>query len=232
MSYTKRVDGRKFDETREMSAKVGVVKRADGSAMFKIGKTIAIASVYGPREFHPMRLRNPQKGLIRCNYNMMSFSGGGDRVRPGPSRRSREISFITENAISNVVNLEEFPGTVVDVFIEMIQTDAGTRCAGICAASLALADAGIPMKDLISAIAVGMVGDKVLVDLSYDEESHELGAVDIPIAILPKSKKFTLLQMDGILKPSDLKEALLLAEKVAPKILEVQRNAIKESYKK
>ena len=129
MKYEKRFSGRKFDELREMEAKVGVVERADGSAMFKIGKTIAIAAVYGPKQLHPTFMRNPQKGILRCNYNMMSFSGSGDRVRPGPSRRSREISMITANALIPVLNLEEFPNTVVDVFVELLQTDSGTRCA-------------------------------------------------------------------------------------------------------
>ena len=89
MVYEKRLDGRKFDELRPVEANVGVVKRAAGSAMFKIGKTIAIAAVYGPRELYPQVFQNPTNGVLRCNYNMMAFSGSGDRVRPGPSRRSK-----------------------------------------------------------------------------------------------------------------------------------------------
>jgi len=130
MKYEKRFSNRKFDELREMDAKVGIIERADGSAMFKIGKTIAIAAVYGPRQLHPAFLRNPQRGILRCNYNMMSFSGSGDRVKPGPSRRSREISMVIENALMPVLDLSDFPNAVIDVFIELIQTDAGTRCAG------------------------------------------------------------------------------------------------------
>src|SRR3989338_7005163 len=103
MKYTKRFDGRKFDELREMEAKVGIVKRADGSAMFRIGKTWAIAAVYGPKELHPSFLRNPRGALLRCNYNMMSFSGSGERVKPGPSRRSKEISLVTQKALLPVL---------------------------------------------------------------------------------------------------------------------------------
>jgi len=231
MSYTKRTDKRKFDEPREMSAKVGIIKRADGSAMFQIGKTIALASVYGPKELHPSHLRNPEKGIIRCNYNMMSFSGSGDRVRPGPSRRSREISHVIEKSLAPVLSLEDYPNTVVDVFIELLQTDAGTRCAGIVAASLALADAGLPMKDLISAIAIGKVGDKIVVDLNKEEEDYEGGAVDIPIAMMSNSKKITLLQLDGIIKQKDIKEALEMAKKALPLVYEVQKKALQEKYK-
>src|SRR5574342_554892 len=152
MSYTKRFDGRGFDELRPMSAKVGIIPRADGSAMFQIGKTVAICAVYGPRELHPKFLQNPETGILRINYNMMPFSGHGERVRPGGGRRSKEISMVIKNALLPVMDLKDCPNAVVDVFVELPQTDAGTRCAAICAASMALADAGIEMKDLVSAI--------------------------------------------------------------------------------
>jgi exosome complex component RRP41 len=74
MVYSKRLDGRKFDQPREMEAKAGIIKRADGSAYFRMGKTIAIAAVYGPRELYPAFLQNPETGILRCNYDMMSFS--------------------------------------------------------------------------------------------------------------------------------------------------------------
>lgn len=228
--YTKRFDNRKFDELRPMEAKVGVIKRADGSAMFKIGKTVALAAVYGPRALHPTFMRNPEKGILRCNYNMMAFAGSGDRVRPGPSRRSKEISLVTEKSLASVLDLSEFPNTVIDVFIELIQTDAGTRCAGITAAIMAMADAGLIIKDMISAVSVGVVGNKVVLDLSKEEEDYESGAVDIPIAMTNKDGKITLLQLDGIIKKEQLYEALELARASTQKIHEVQKKALLEKF--
>ncbi|MBU4502946.1 MAG: exosome complex exonuclease Rrp41 [Nanoarchaeota archaeon] len=230
MTYAKREDGRKFDELRPMEAKVGVIPRADGSAMFKIGKTIAYAAVYGPKALHPTHLRNPETGIIRCNYNMMSFSGSGDRIRPGPSRRSKEINLVMAKALSPVMDLSDYPNTVVDVFVELLQTDAGTRCAGITAASLALADAGIAMKDLVVAFAVGKVGDKVVVDLDYSEESFEEGATDIPIAVMPRTGKLTLLQLDGDITREEIKEALEKSKKAVKQLYDVQKEALKAKY--
>ncbi len=231
MSYKKRLDGRKFDELRPIEAKVGIIKNADGSAYFRIGKTTAYAAVYGPRDLFPKFLQNPEKGLLRCNYNMMPFSGSGERVKPGPSRRSREISFVTENALLPVLNLEDFPNAVVDVFIELSQTDAGSRCAGICAASMALADAGLIMKDLVAAVSVGIVDGQVVLDLDYEEESYKEGDVaDIPIAIIPSTGQFSLLQMDGKISKQDLLKALELGKKAIPKIIEIQRNALKKKF--
>ena len=230
MSYTKRIDGRKFDELRKIEAKVGVIKRADGSAMFKIGDTIAIAAVYGPRELHPRYLQNPERGVLRCLYDMASFSVP-ERKRPGPSRRSVEISLVTEKALSPSLDLNEFPNAVIDVFIYIIQANSGTRCAGICAASLALADAGIPMRDLVSAIAVGKVEDKIALDLIKEEEDWEKGSTDIPIAMMPRNGEVTLLQLDGDISKEELKEALKIAGNGCNEIYKIQQKALKDKYK-
>ncbi len=231
MVYTKRLDGRDWTELRPMSAAVGVINNADGSATFTMGKTIAYAAVYGPRELYPKFLQDPKKGLLRCHYNMMPFSGQGDRVRPGPSRRSREISLVMTNALLPVLDMSQFPNAVVDVFVEFTQTDAGSRCAGICAASLALADAGLAMKDLVTAVAVGRVDDKFVVDLDYQEESYEEGdVVDIPVAMLPNSGRITLLQMDGKIKPEDLLKLLELAKESMGKIYELQKQALLKKF--
>jgi exosome complex component RRP41 len=232
MTYKRRIDGRGFDEIRPVEAKVGVIKRADGSAMFKIGNTWAYAAVYGPRNLHPKFLQDPKKGILRCNYNMMPFSSSGERVRPGGSRRSKEISLVTEKALLPVLNLDEYPNSVVDVFIELPQTEAGSRCAGICAASMALADAGLEMKDLVAAVSVGRVADKLLVDLDYSEESYpDASVADIPIAIMPNSGKITLLQMDGEVKKEELMKLIEMGKKALIGIYEAQKKALKEKYR-
>ena len=232
MVYRQRPEGRKFDETRKVEAKVGIIPRADGSAMFRIGNTIAYAAVYGPRNLHPRFLQDPSKGILRCNYNMMPFSSFGERVRPGGSRRSKEISLVTQKALLPVLDLNEYPNSVVDVFIEFPQTEAGSRCAGISAAAMALADAGLSMKDLVAAVSVGRVDDKLVVDLDYNEESYEDGPVaDIPVAMMPNHDKITLLQMDGLISRDELKKVIEMAKKACKDIYQVQNKALKEKYK-
>lgn len=232
MAYTKRFDGRKNDELRSMEAKAGVIKNADGSGFFRIGKTTAYAAVYGPRELHPKFLQNPKKGLLRCNYNMMPFSGAGNRVRPGRNRRSQEISMVMEQSLSPVLDLTAFPNSVVDVFVELPETDAGSRCAAISAAAIALADAGIPMKDMISSVAVGNVDGTIVSDLDYAEESYKEGHVsDIPVAMTHKDKKITLLQMDGDISKEKLIEALEMAKEATAKVYEVQKEALRNKFK-
>ena len=225
----KRPDGRKNDEIREMKAKVGVVPNADGSAMFSFGDTIAIAAVYGPKKMHPQHQQDPAKGTLRCNYNMLSFSVD-DRIRPGPSRRSMEISKITEWALEPVVMIDQYPNMVVDVHIHIIQANASTRCAGINAAAMALAHAGIPMKNLVSSVSMGKLDKNIVVDLIKKEEDWEEGegATDIPIT-MTHDGKITHIQLDGKINSKELKEAIEISKKAIKEIYEVQKKALKES---
>lgn len=224
-----RLDGRKNDELRKITAKVGIIKNAKGSAFFQVGKTAAYAAVYGPRDLYPKFLQNPKSGILRCNYNMMPFSGVGERIRPGPNRRAKEISLVTEKALLSVMDLSDYPNAVVDVFIEIPQADAGTRCAGLCAATMALADAGFRMKDLPVAIACGIVDGEVVADLTYDEEASE-GAVDIPLCILPRTGQVTLLQMDGKTSKEKIIEAIELGKRVSQDLGKKLREALLERF--
>ena len=224
-----RPDGRKIDEMRKMTAKVGIIKRADGSALFQIGDTIAIAAVYGPRELHPRFLQNPEKALLRCHYDMASFSVS-ERKKPGPSRRGTEISMVTEKSLSGVIDLKLYPNTVIDVFIQIIQANAGTRCAGITAAALALAHAGVPMREMVAAVSVGKIGNQVVLDLTKEEEDWEDGATDIPVAMTSCTKGITLLQLDGEITKKEFMEALKLAGKGCNDIFKLQEKVLKAAY--
>lgn len=231
MVYTKRIDGRKMDELRPMEAKAGVINNANGSASFKIGKTWAIAAVYGPREVFPRFMANPKEGILRCHYTMMPFSGSGERIKPGRSRRAQEISMVMDQSLRPVVDLSAFPNSVVDIFVELPQTDAGTRCAAISAACIALADAGIPMKDMVSSVAVGQVDGTVVADLNYNEESYPAIVSDIPVAMLHNNKEISLLQMDGEISKNDLLKALEMAKTATEKVYLLQVKALKEKFK-
>jgi exosome complex component RRP41 len=229
MGALKRPDGRKLTDLRPMTAKVGVVPNADGSALFAFGDTIAIAAVYGPRLLHPQHMQDPKQAMLRVNYDLLSFSVY-DRKKPGPSRRSQEISKMTEFALSPVLDLKEFPNTVIDVQIYILQADAGTRTAGINAASMALAHAGLPMRDLICSVAVGKQDTTLVVDLTKEEEDfHDgEGATDFPLAKVANSDQFTLVQLDGNISADLIPEALQLATTACAEIYEVQKKALQE----
>ena len=225
----KRANGRKPEETREIKAQVGVIPNADGSALFAFGDTIAIAAVYGPKTMHPQHMQDPKSGVLRCNYDMLSFSVP-ERKKPGPNRRSQEISKVTEWALKQAVNLEEFPATVVDVTIMILQANASTRCAGINAASLALAHAGVPMKELVASVSIGKLDKNLVVDVDKDEEDFEEGegATDIAMSFLANSGKVTHLQLDGKITSKELDEAIKLGWKACQRIKEIQEETLKK----
>jgi exosome complex component RRP41 len=228
MAYTKRADGRKFDELRPIRAEVGVVPNADGSALFAHGDTVAIAAVYGPKPLHPQHLQDPERGIIRLNYNMLPFSVG-ERARPGPSRRSKEIGMVSGNALSSVVDLERFPGTVIDVEVMILQANASTRCAGINAAAMALAHAGVVMREMVSSISIGKIDDKIVTDVTKEEEDYHdgEGSTDIPFTITSRTKQVVHLQLDGKIQTKRFKEAYDAAVKACEKIHDYQIRALK-----
>jgi len=222
-----RIDGRRPDEMRSLKIEAGVLKRANGSAYVEWGLNKVMAAVYGPRECHPRHLQNPERALVQCIYNMASFSVD-DRKRPGPDRRSHEISKIIAEALTNVVFTEYFPRTSIDVYIEVLQANAGTRCAGLTAASVALADAGIPMRDLVASCAAGKVADTVVLDLGKEEDNF--GQADIPVGFVPRTNEVVLLQMDGDLTNDEFTKGLNMAVGACKKVYDVQRDALKRRY--
>src|SRR5215204_4706460 len=161
----RRTDGRTADELREIKINVGVVKNADGSAFIEFGKNKIVAAVYGPREVHPKHMALPDRCVLRCRYHMSPFSTD-TRKNPAPSRREVEISKVMREALEPAIMLEDYPRAAIDVFVEVLQADGGSRCAGIAAASVALADAGVNMRDLVAACAAGKVNDKIVLDIN------------------------------------------------------------------
>ena len=225
----KREDGRKIDEMRPVEMKVGILKQADGSAMVRIGKTVAVAAVYGPRELNPRHRRESDRAILQCTYTMAPFSTK-ERVRPGPSRRSTEISKVTRESLEPALFLTDFPRTTVDLYIIILQANAGTRTAGINAGSLALADAGIQMRDLVTSIAAGKIGKEYVLDLAGKEEEET--ACDLPVAYMPRENKVTLLQMDGDISKEDMKSVISLAVKGCKQLYDMQKKALLEKWSK
>jgi exosome complex component RRP41 len=221
-----RLDGRRADEIRPMKIEIGVLSRADGSCYLEWGGNKVLVGVFGPREAHPRRMQRADTAVIRYKYNMASFSVE-DRVRPGPSRRSIEISKVSREAFEPVIMAELFPKTAIDIFVEVLQADAGTRTAAINASSIALADAGIPMKGLITSCAFGKVDGQIVIDLNKEEDNS--GEADFPVA-MTQDGEITLLQMDGHLTSEEIKKGLELVRKGCKEILKIQQAVLRKKF--
>lgn len=222
-----RLDGRKFDELRPLKLEIGILPNADGSAYIEHGKNKILAAVYGPKEAHPKHMALQDRTLLKCRYHMAPFSVQ-ERKSPAPSRREVELSKVIRECFEPTVFVEYYPRTMIDVFIEVLQADGGTRCASITAASLALADAGIPMRDLVVACAAGKAEDTIVLDL--DDTEDKLGVADVPVAYMANLNAVTLLQMDGKLSLDEFESALNLALEGCKRIYVMQKEALKNKY--
>ena len=199
-----RMDGRTATQVRPITIETGVIPVADGSCRMTWGTNDVIVAIYGPMEAHPRKIQRQDRAVLDVRYNMAPFSTS-DRIRPGFNRRSREISKVTADALESVVLLELYPRSKIRVEIEVLCAEAGTRCVGLTAASVALADAGIPMTDLVVSVASGKVNDVVVCDLNKEEDNY--GEADLPMGVLPNSGELVFLQMDGNLSPEEFKTA-------------------------
>jgi exosome complex component RRP41 len=134
--------------------------------------------------------------------------------------------------LESSIFLEYYPKTIIDIFIQVLCADGGTRCAAVTAASLALADAGISLRDLVCGVAVGKIANPdpptLVLDLSDVEDKEGLG--DLPVAMMPRSKAYTLLQFDGQITFDEMRKALEIAENGIEKISRIQIQTIKERY--
>ncbi|KAL0464880.1 UNVERIFIED_CONTAM: Exosome complex component RRP41 [Sesamum latifolium] len=235
-----RLDGRRPMEMRQLRAEIGVVSKADGSAVFEMGNTKVIAAVYGPREGQNRSQQSNDQALVnyllqsqpaclnfvlskrpsfwvmslhgcqvRCEYSMANFSTGDRMRKPKGDRRSTEISLVIRQTMEACILTHLMPRSQIDIFVQVLQADGGTRSACINAATLALADAGIPMCDLVTSCSAGYLNGTPLLDLNYVEDSA--GGPDVTVGILPKLDKVTLLQMDSKLQLDTFENVMQLA---------------------
>ncbi|CAN6726226.1 unnamed protein product [Malus baccata var. baccata] len=201
-----RLDGRRPMEMRQIRGEIGVVDKVDGSAVFEMGNTKVIAAVYGPREVQNRSQQMNDRALVRCEYTMANFSTGDRMRKPKGDRRSTEISLVIRQTMEACIMTHLMPRTQIDIFVQVLQADGGTRSACINAATLALSDAGIPMRDLVTSCSAGYLNSTPLLDVNYVEDSA--GGADVTLGIMPKLDKVTLLQMDAKL-PLDIFENVM-----------------------
>lgn len=224
----KRLDGRGAEDLRNLRIETGIIAEADGSAFIEWGGNKILCGVYGPRECIPRHDSSPYHAIVKCRYMMSPFASLEEHGRSGPSRRSTELSKVIREVFQNLIISEKFPNTQINIFLDVLQAEGGTRTAAITAAAVALANAGIPMKDMVSAIAVGKADDVLVVDLGKQEDNF--GQSDMPVAISHRDRKILLLQMDGLLTKEEIITMLDMAERGCEKLHGVQADALRRFY--
>ena len=229
-----RVDGRDPNTIRPLSAEVGLLPRTHGSGLFTRGETqvLSVATLGTPREEQTLDDLSPEetKRYIH-HYNFPPYSTGETRPLRGPKRREIGHGALAERALLPVIPPEEeFPYTI-RVVSEVLSSNGSTSMASVCGSTLALMDAGVPIRAPVAGIAMGLVIEndryQILTDI-LGMEDH-LGDMDFKVA--GTEKGITALQMDIKVKGiSDqlMAEALERAREARLKILDVMRETIPE----
>ncbi|NXK57311.1 EXOS4 protein, partial [Chauna torquata] len=150
----------------------------------------------------------PDRALVNCQYSMATFSTGERKRRPHGDRKSSEMTLHLKQTFEAAILTELYPRSQIDIYVQILQADGGNYCACVNAATLAVIDAGIPMRDYVCASSAGFVEDTALADLSYVEEAS--GGPQAALALLPTSGQIALLQMDSRLHEDHL-EAIIEA---------------------
>ncbi|VDP19377.1 unnamed protein product [Heligmosomoides polygyrus] len=168
-----RLDGRRPHQIRNISVALGTVQEAEGSAYFEQGGTKILCAVYGP--FEGKRSRQLEdRCAINCIFSMTRFAGVERRQRIRADRKSMEIERLIEKTFEGAVLTHLFPLSQIDIYCQIIQSDGSHLAACVNAASLAMSDAGIPMKGIVAAATCSIVDGQPVVDVNQREETDIL----------------------------------------------------------
>ncbi|XP_043198160.1 exosome complex component RRP41-like [Amphibalanus amphitrite] len=220
-----RVDGRRAHELRNVECRLGVFGRADGSAYLEQGNTRVLATVYGPHEARAAQRRH-DVASINCQYRQAVFSGWerGRRAGGGGDRRAQELGALLQNTLESVVLVELYPRSQIDVYVQVLQADGGTYATCVNAATLALIDAGVALRDYVCACSASVLRDQPLVDLNSLETS---GAPELTAALLPRSGRLPLLEMSQRFHVDKLGELLDVAETACRDVHTILNRAVR-----
>ncbi|CAG9813570.1 unnamed protein product [Phaedon cochleariae] len=190
-----RLDGRRPDELRRIRCKLGVFTEPDGSAYLEQGLTKVLAAVYGPHQVRGGRSKaQHDTAIINCQFSMAVFSTTDRKKRPRGDRKSTELSMHLQQALEAVIKSELYPWSQIDVYVEVLHADGGIYTACVNAATLALIDAGIPLKEYVCACTASLANNDVpMIDISHQEEI--IGGPTLTVAALPMSGKIVLMEM-------------------------------------
>eukprot|EP00041_Stephanoeca_diplocostata_P005737 m.67603 g.67603 ORF g.67603 m.67603 type:complete len:245 (-) comp15972_c0_seq18:2721-3455(-) len=189
-----RLDGRRARDLRQIKSALGVFSGCDGSASVEHGNTKVVAVVYGPHESSQGQAQH-DRATLRCEYSAATFSTVERKFKAKGDRKSTELEILLARTFSEAVMCDLYPRSEIDIFVQVLQADGGEGVAVINAATLALIDAGVAMKDFVVACSVGCVDGTNILDVNKIESGAH--GPELSVAILPKSKRIITTVMES-----------------------------------
>ncbi|KAJ8660347.1 hypothetical protein O0I10_003804 [Lichtheimia ornata] len=222
-----RIDGRRANELRRITAKTSVFSQSDGSAYIEQGNTKCLAAVYGPREARYRQQMLSDRAILNVEFNIAPFSFSERKKRSKNDKRSLEMASFIRQTFEPVILTSQFPRSQIDIYLQIFQHDGGVLQSCINAATMALIDAGIPMNDYVCACSAGSIDRVPVLDLNNLEESSD--APELTVAILPQSGKVNLVEMESRLHIDSLQGVMELATQGCMQVHKVLNGVIKEN---
>ncbi|KAJ1514792.1 hypothetical protein HMI54_000574 [Coelomomyces lativittatus] len=224
-----RVDGRRPNEFRKIAAKLGVLSQADGSSYLEIGNTKVLAAVFGPTECRIRSQALHDRAIVQVEFTQASFAKVERRKVRKLDRKNLEIQLQIRKTFESVIFTSQYPYSQINIYLQIMQSDGGQVQACINAATLALIDAGISMKDYVVACTVGNIDGTPLLDLNHIEEVRNIP--ELTMAILPRSGKIVLLQMESRLHCDRLEKSLDLASQGGHQIYSILDDIVRKNLR-
>mmetsp|Transcript_38589 Transcript_38589/g.49234 ORF Transcript_38589/g.49234 Transcript_38589/m.49234 type:complete len:266 (-) Transcript_38589:138-935(-) len=226
----KRNDGRSRNQLRRIFMDIGILSQSSGSAYVEFDRTKVICSINGPHVISGSETTFSEEGQLRCDFRYAPFAR---RERREPERRMAEdeveMSQLLRQALAGSIQMHKLPKSVIDVYCVVLQDDGGELGAAITAGSLALANAGIELYDLVAACSVGCPpqgSKRLLLDPTLCERQAQQGFGVMTVAILPANQEVTQWWQEGQIEQSKIGEAVELCRDGCANLHKMMRNSL------
>ena len=203
-----RIDGRKPHELRRIRCNLSVFMQADGSAYIEQGNTKVLAAIYGPHEPSPNKKNVvPQdKCYINCEYSQATFSTAERKNVSRGDRKGQDMSAHIKQTFQAAILTSLYPKSQIDIYLQVLHADGSHYSACVNAATLALIDAGIAMKDFVCSCSSSLFKGTALIDINHLEESAD--CAEFFAAYLPKLDQIVYSEMNGRLHADELSKVI------------------------
>jgi exosome complex component RRP41 len=224
-----RIDGRKYDEIRDINIETDILPDCNGSAMITMGATKCLAWVNGPHEGKSKNFEN--KGTLKCIFSIAPFASITRKTDYKRDLKMREFSKTIKDIFEQVILLNNYSKSEIEINILVLQSEGSYKSAAINSVTIALINAGILLKDTVVGMTIGLYSNIQIYDLCLPEEKENIPLLNV--AFLPISNKFIFIELLNAKTPYEYSEILMQqAEKASIKLFEIIEKFLKYNYSK
>ncbi|CAF1325413.1 unnamed protein product [Didymodactylos carnosus] len=220
-----RMDGRKSDELRQFRCLFNTMSDADGSCYLEHGNCKLLAMIYGPYEGRS----NQEQAVITCDFSMTQYCVSERRLKTYGDLKSQKIQMSIQRVFQQAILTETYPKSQIDIYLKILQSDGNDYCPCVNATTLALINAGIPLKDFVCSSTVGNIQGKYIVDLNQQEEQQQ--TPKLTLTIMPQRNEIVSLSCESRVHAITYNDMLDSATNACQQLFSSMKQAVIEQLK-